>query len=216
MEPAQPTPRFDAQGLIPAVVQDVNTGAVLMVAYMNEESLLKTLDTGQTHFWSRSRQEIWRKGETSGNTQRVVRVHVDCDGDALLVQVEQRGTACHTGEYSCFFTPVRYDGGTVRTFSEVLGRLARVIHRRREEMPENSYTTTLFKGGVDKILKKVGEEAGEVIIAAKNHKRDEIVWEVSDLLYHTLVLLEEEGVSLADIAGELEKRGGKRPGEEKK
>ncbi len=198
--------RYDANGLVPAIVQDAETGEVLMLAYMNEESLLKTLDTGETHFWSRSREELWHKGSTSGNTQKVHRIVPDCDGDALLVQVVQTGVACHTGHRTCFFGKAHEDGTGGRPLSDVLGILARTIHERYVEMPEGSYTTSLFRGGLDRILKKVGEEATEVVIGAKNRNRDEISWEVSDLVFHLLVMLEEEGVPLQMIAEELEKR----------
>jgi phosphoribosyl-ATP pyrophosphohydrolase/phosphoribosyl-AMP cyclohydrolase len=201
--------RFDERGLIPAIVQDAETGTVLMLAYMNRESLSLTLETGQTHFWSRSRNKIWHKGETSANIQDVVRVKYDCDSDALLVIVNQHGGACHTGEYSCFFSQLQEFRTAGPNLGEVLGKLAGVIRGRKAELPEGSYTAKLFKGGVDRILKKVGEETGEVIIAAKNHSKEEITWEVADLLYHTLVLLEQEGVSPGDIARELERRSAK-------
>jgi phosphoribosyl-ATP pyrophosphohydrolase/phosphoribosyl-AMP cyclohydrolase len=205
------TLRFDEQGLVPAIVQDAQTGAVLMLAYVNRESIRRTVETGETHFWSRRRQSLWHKGETSGNIQKVSAIRVDCDADALLVTVEQKGNACHTGEYSCFFTTL--DGGTgpAAQFGETLGKLARVIRQRALEKPVGSYTVKLLEEGTDRILKKIGEEAGEVLIAAKNHRKDEISWEVADLLYHTLVLLESEGVQLADVALELEGRSGRRP-----
>ena len=202
--------KFDHDGLIPAVVQDSESGEVLMLAYMNRESLQKTIETGQTHFWSRSRKELWRKGETSGHTQAVTSISLDCDGDTLLVRAEQTGVACHTGNRSCFFRELQQDSNATVGFAEVFGNLARVIHERKEKMPEGSYTTKLFASGVDRILKKVGEEAGEVIIAAKNHSKPEIAWEVSDLLYHLLVLLEQEGVSLEEVAKELHGRSMKR------
>jgi phosphoribosyl-ATP pyrophosphohydrolase/phosphoribosyl-AMP cyclohydrolase len=202
--------RFDEHGLIPAVVQDLDSGTVLMVGYMNLESLEKTITTGETHFWSRSRQSLWHKGETSGNTQKVRKISVDCDGDALLVQVEQKGNACHTGEYSCFFNTPFGDYVKERSFSDVMGRLARRIRQRKLELPPDSYTTHLFQSGTDKILKKIGEEAGEIIIAAKNHNHDEISWEVADLIYHLLVMLEAETVTLSDIAAELDRRARKK------
>jgi phosphoribosyl-AMP cyclohydrolase / phosphoribosyl-ATP pyrophosphohydrolase len=204
--------RFDERGLVPAVVQDALSGEVLMLAYMNRESLAKTIETGETHFWSRSRNELWHKGATSGHLQKVVALSVDCDGDALLVRVLQSGVACHTGAYSCFFDRIHPEGvgDPGRTLGEVLGAVARVIHQRNLERPEGSYTTKLLAGGLDRVLKKVGEESGEVIIAAKNHAPTEITWEVADLLYHLLVMMEMEGVTLADIAGKLgERRGGK-------
>ena len=198
--------RFDERGLIPAIIQDAETGTVLMLAYMNPESLTLTLETGQTHFWSRSRNKIWHKGETSANVQDVISVKYDCDSDALLVIVNQHGGACHTGEYSCFFNQLQELRPAGPNLGGVLGKLAGVIRRRKAELPEGSYTAKLFKGGVDRILKKVGEETGEVIIAAKNHSKQEITWEVADLFYHTLVLLEQENVSLSDIASELDRR----------
>ena len=205
--------RFDANGLVPAVVQDVQSGTILMLAYMNRESLQKTLETGETHFWSRSRRELWHKGATSGHTQRVVSIAKDCDTDALLVKVEQTGVACHTGAYSCFFTPVYElaDYPATTSLGEVLGTVSRVIHKRNLERPEGSYTTKLLNDGIDKVLKKVGEEAGEVIIAAKNHAPAEITWEVADLLYHTLVMMEIEGIGLEDIAAVLDRRRGEAP-----
>jgi phosphoribosyl-ATP pyrophosphohydrolase/phosphoribosyl-AMP cyclohydrolase len=199
--------RFDENGLIPAVVQDAETGSVLTVAYMNRESLKLTMETGETHFWSRRRRELWHKGGTSGHIQKVRSLSVDCDSDALLVRVEQTGVACHTGEYSCFFTPLEGSGEAQQGLGEILGTLARVIRDRATTKPEGSYTAKLLSSGIDRILKKIGEEAGEVIIASKNHKKEEIAWEVADLLYHTLVLLQHEGVSSAEVAKELERRG---------
>jgi phosphoribosyl-ATP pyrophosphohydrolase/phosphoribosyl-AMP cyclohydrolase len=202
--------RFDGQGLVPAVVQDDQSGEVLTLAYMNRESLLLTLQKEETFFWSRSRQEIWHKGETSGHVQRVKSIWHDCDFDALLVRVEQTGVACHTGKYSCFFNHGAGSESQSGSLGETIGKLARVIQRRNRERPAGSYTVKLLEGGTDRILKKVGEEAGEVIIAAKNHRQEEISWEVADLLYHTLVLLEAEGVKLDDVAQELEGRAGKK------
>ena len=204
--------RFDERGLVPAVVQDALSGEVLMLAYMNRESLERTIATGETHFWSRSRNELWHKGATSGHTQKVTGMSLDCDGDTILVRVLQTGAACHTGAYSCFFEamPFQGEGKHEQALGEVLGAVARVIHQRNVDRPEGSYTTKLLEGGLDRILKKVGEESGEVIIAAKNHAPVEITWEVADLLYHLLVMMEVEGVSLADIAAKLgERRGGK-------
>lgn len=202
--------RYSEEGLVPAVVQDFHSGEVLMLAYMNRESLKLTLEHGETFFWSRSRGELWRKGGTSGNTQRVKSILYDCDADALLVKVEQRGVACHTGQYSCFFSTLAGPGEPSGSLGETLGRLARVIRQRNIERPAGSYTAELLHSGNDKILKKLAEEAGEVIIAAKNHERKEIAWEVADLFYHTLVLLESEGVELGDIALELQKREGQK------
>jgi phosphoribosyl-ATP pyrophosphohydrolase/phosphoribosyl-AMP cyclohydrolase len=201
--------KFDTRGIIPAVVQDVQTGSVLTVAYMNRESLEKTLLSGETYFWSRSREAIWHKGSTSGNTQTVKSITADCDRDALLVRVEQKGVACHTGEYSCFHNLLTGSEES-EGFVEVLGILARRIAERKREMPEGSYTTKLFREGGDRILKKIGEEAGEIIIAAKNHSRSEIAWEVADLLYHLLVLLEHEQVPVGDIGAELGRRARKK------
>ena len=200
--------RFDEQGLVPAIVQDAHSGEVLVLAYMNRDSLKLTLEKGETHFWSRRRMELWHKGESSGNRQRVRGVWYDCDADALLVKVEQEGVACHTGAYSCFFTPVTGKEETAVGFGETVGALARVIHRRNIDRPEGSYTTKLLAGGMDRILKKVGEEAGEVLIAAKNGVTGEVAWEVADLVYHLLVMLEAGNVSLDEVAQELQRRGG--------
>jgi len=207
--------KFDERGLIPAVVQDSRTGCVLMVAYMNKESLGKTLETGETHFWSRQREELWHKGLTSGNRQRLQSIVVDCDSDTLLVRVEQTGSACHTGSYSCFASPLEGSPVDGKSLGEELGMLSRVIAQRRKDMPEDSYTARLFLSGLDRILKKIGEESGEVIVAAKNHRKGDIAWVVADLLYHTLELLEHEGVPPADVAFELRRRSMKkvpRPG----
>ena len=185
-----------------------------MVAYMNRESLQRTIETGETHFWSRGRRSLWHKGESSGNIQKVESITADCDGDALLVKVRQTGNACHTGAYSCFFSPVHQRGESRQSLGLTLEALARVIHQRNLERPESSYTTKLLAGGTDRILKKIGEEAGETIVAAKNHAAGEIAWEVSDLLYHLLVLLEAEGVPLDIIARELTRRANARPGDQ--
>ena len=209
--------KFDAQGLIPAIVQDARTSEVLTLAYMNEESLRRTLQTGETWFWSRSRSELWHKGETSGNTQRVSRIAADCDRDALTVFVEPRGPACHTGARSCFHNEIAAaklgeteDAHSGEDESMNLGarleRLYALIESRRREMPEGSYTTYLFKEGLDKILKKVGEESAETIIAAKNEERERLVSEVSDLIYHLTVLMVERDVTLGDVSAELTKR----------
>jgi phosphoribosyl-ATP pyrophosphohydrolase/phosphoribosyl-AMP cyclohydrolase len=240
---------FDDRGLITAIVQDDNTNEVLMAAYMNAESLAKTLQTGETWFWSRSRQELWHKGATSGNTQRVVDIRLDCDGDALLVRVDPKGPACHTGERTCFFQtagggggdeeianisnrtfeipPERSDPKIEQTQAQVslvnvaamnlgilLQNLYNLIQERQDQRPEGSYTTYLFNSGLDKILKKVGEESAETIIAAKNADLDEgrrqLSAEISDLLYHLLVLMVERDVSLQDILNELSERAGKK------
>jgi phosphoribosyl-ATP pyrophosphohydrolase/phosphoribosyl-AMP cyclohydrolase len=208
--------KFDEQGLIPVIVQDGRTRQVLTLAYMNAESLRKTLDTGETWFWSRSRSSLWHKGQTSGNTQRVVGVLLDCDGDALRVLVIPNGPACHTGAESCFhnelqeagpFEDVPVAGST--NFAEVLDSLYRLVASRKRERPEGSYTTYLFDQGLDKILKKVGEESAETIIAAKNDDRNALVKETSDLLYHLVVLLVERGLSLEEVRDELVNRGKK-------
>jgi phosphoribosyl-ATP pyrophosphohydrolase/phosphoribosyl-AMP cyclohydrolase len=203
--------KFDEQGLIPAIVQDIVTRQVLMVAYMNRESLDQSLRERQTYFWSRSRCEIWHKGATSSNTQKIVGIDADCDGDALLVWVEPRGPACHTGAESCFFTQIFADGESVTnlSFSQTVEKLVRVIKDRKAGMPEGSYTTYLFSKGIDKILKKIGEESAETIIAAKNRSRSELVLESADLLYHLLVLFVNEALEVQEILNELERRAQK-------
>lgn len=201
--------KFDEKGLIPAIVQDYRTGEVLMLAYMNKESMKKTLETGRTWFWSRSRQQYWCKGETSGNVQYVKEIKYDCDADTLLILVEQVGVACHTGERSCFYRSIaisRQPSAIREKLWIILEQLYQVILDRKEKMPEGSYTTELFKEGLDKILAKIEEESDEVIDAAKNKENSEVVWETADLLYHLLVLLADKGISLEEIAGELEKR----------
>jgi phosphoribosyl-AMP cyclohydrolase / phosphoribosyl-ATP pyrophosphohydrolase len=220
--------KFDANGLIPAVVQDAATREVLTVAYMNEESLAKSLETRETWFYSRSRQELWHKGATSGNTQKIVEMKYDCDGDALVVLVDPAGPACHTGAVSCFsetllkrsvdrdspeFSESRLERSerpddqlaSLSDFAVML-ELEKTISKREQEMPEGAYTTYLFEKGVDKILKKVGEEAAEVIIAAKNRDPEELKWEAADLLYHLMVLLQEQKLPLKEVLGVLNKR----------
>ena len=195
--------KFNGHGLVPAVVQDVYTREVLMLAYMNEESLKKTMETGETWFFSRSRNELWNKGATSGHTQIVKKMSYDCDGDTILVEVEQiGGIACHTGAKSCFFNTM-YE--TEEKVFE-LGKLFQLIKDRKAEPLEGSYTNYLFDKGIDKILKKVGEECAEVIIAAKNPDLTELQYELSDLVYHSMVLMVERGLELKDIAEELKKR----------
>lgn len=189
--------KFDEHGLIPAIVQDASTREVLTLAYMNRESLARTIDTRETWFWSRSRNELWHKGETSGNTQQVVDLVADCDGDAIVVLVEPAGPACHTGARSCF--DLKHDVD----LAGVLTELYKLIEIRGRERPEGSYTTYLFDQGIDKILKKVGEESAETIIAAKNEETKPLVSEVSDLIYHLLVLLVARGVSLDQIREEM-------------
>ena len=195
--------KFDAQGLIPAIVTDADTGRVLTLAYMNRESLEITLERRLTCFFSRSRQELWLKGETSGNYQHVVSVTADCDRDALVVAVHPDGPACHTGTESCFTAPV-LESEEAEAFS--LDALYRLIEGRKTEKKEGSYTTYLFEKGIDKILKKVGEESTEVIIAGKADDKKETVYEIADLAYHVLVLMVQMGISVEDIHRELASR----------
>ena len=197
------TLRFDAHGLIPAIVQDHYTKEVLTLAYMNAETLALTIAEGRTVFWSRSRQEIWRKGETSGNVQRVVSITADCDKDALVVEVIKEGPACHTGAESCFFNPV-YLSSELKAFS--WQGLYRLIEGRKTEPRQGSYTSYLFEKGKEKILKKVGEECTEVIIAGEKEDKAETVYEISDLAYHVLVLMVQAGITVEDITRELEQR----------
>ncbi len=208
---------YDDHGLIPAVLQDADTGQVLMLAWMNAEALEKTLESREAHFWSRSRQELWHKGATSGNIQRVVEIRLDCDGDALLVRVQPAGPACHTGQKSCFFRnldagqaeepqPVEEDGKTDLDSPFSLNHLFEVICERRDHPSPGSYTASLFAKGEDEIVKKVGEEAIEVILAAKSQGEKRLVEEVSDLAYHSLVLLAAKGLSPDNIKDELASR----------
>lgn len=203
---------WNTDGLVPAIVQDVETLEVLMLAYMNDEALRLTMEERRAWYYSRSRQSLWLKGETSGNIQEVVDLRFDCDQDAILLTVKQTGVACHENYFSCFhYAPNRKEfvpfGEPNERPQLPLGRtlelLAEVIHSRNIERPEGAYTTYLFEKGIDKILKKVGEESAETIIAAKNSSTEEIRYEVSDLFYHVLVLLEERGVDLSDISQEL-------------
>ena len=195
--------KFDAQGLIPAVVVDAQSGAVLTLAYMNRESLAISLAEGRTCFWSRSRQELWRKGETSGNVQYIADITADCDRDALVVRVSKTGPACHLGTDSCFNEKL-YISDSPAPFS-VKG-LYGLLEGRKADLPEGSYTTYLFQKGMDKILKKVGEECTEVIIAAKANDKAETVYEIADLMYHTMVLMVEMGISVEDVMAELASR----------
>ncbi len=195
--------KFDEKGLIPAVVQDHFTGKVLTVAYMNRESLEITMKEGRTCFYSRSRQTLWRKGETSGNIQHVVKITADCDYDALVVDVIKDGPACHEGTDSCFTHPI-YGESDKPDFS--LDDLYNLIGGRKKEMVEGSYTSYLFEKGKDKILKKVGEECTEVVIAAMKDSSEETIFEISDLTYHVLVLMVQMGIKPADILKELEGR----------
>ncbi len=195
--------KYDERGLIAAIAQDCESGEVLMQAYMNEEALRETLRTGYAHYYSRSRKTLWKKGETSGHVQKVISAAFDCDRDCLLLQIEQTGAACHTGNRSCFFqTKIAGE----RAGAVFLGELARVVKDRKEHPAEGSYTSYLFEKGIDKIAKKTGEEAVEVVIAAKNADREELVGECADLLYHLTVLMEEKGISLSDVCTELKKR----------
>ena len=194
--------KFDEKGLIPAIVVDDDTGKVLTLAYMNRESLEISLEKGLTCFWSRSRQELWLKGETSGNYQHIVSITADCDYDALEVRVKKDGPACHTGAESCFHNVLA--GETKEPFR--LEGLYTLLQGRKENLPEGSYTTYLFQKGIDKILKKVGEECTEVIIAGKADDRAETVYEIADLAYHVLVLMVQMGISVADIRNELGRR----------
>mgnify|MGYP002525299516 FL=1 len=197
------TLKFDDRGLIPAVVTEAGTGKLLMLAYMNRESLEISIREEITCFWSRSRQELWRKGETSGNRQHIVRITADCDLDALQVVVKKDGPACHTGEESCFHQEVCENDALSEFSAEALMRL---LQDRKLHKKEGSYTTYLFEKGIDKILKKVGEETTEVIIAGKAGDRRETVYEIADLAYHIMVLMTEMGISLEDVREELASR----------
>ena len=203
--------KFDQQGLVPAIVQDATNGTVLMLAYMNRESLAKTLETGTTWFYSRSRQELWNKGATSGHVQMVKELLYDCDGDTLLVKVEQKGAACHEGTYSCFSRRFGEAESTLTERPQVLGaavlpELFAVLEDRRQNPQQGSYTSSLFAKGEDRILKKIGEEAAETIIAAKNHSQGEVIYEMADLWYHCLVLLAAHNIDFAALIEELGKR----------
>jgi phosphoribosyl-ATP pyrophosphohydrolase/phosphoribosyl-AMP cyclohydrolase len=209
---------FDDDGLIPVIAQDYKTGKVVMLAYMNKEALEKTIDTGKAHYWSRSRKKLWLKGETSGHYQYIKSINIDCDADTLLIKVEQKGCACHTGHYSCFYRQLVEGGfGELQendidneklygNNASVLKELYDVIADRKVNPKEGSYTNYLFEKGLDKILKKVGEEAAEVIIAAKNRSKDEIKYEIADLFYHVFVLLVDRGLKPDDIYIELKGR----------
>ena len=195
--------KFDEKGLIPAVVQDYFSKQVLTVAYMNRQSLEISMKEGRTCFFSRSRQQLWRKGETSGNTQDIVTIKADCDGDALVVEVIKKGPACHTGAESCFFNPV-YQSEEHQDFS--LEALYQLLEGRKTQPKEGSYTTYLFQKGIDKILKKVGEECTEVIVAGKGGSKEETIFEIADLAYHVMVLMVEMGIQPKDIFAQLESR----------
>lgn len=195
--------KFDEKGLIPAIVVDADTKKVLTLAYMNKESLKISMEKGLTCFYSRSRQELWLKGETSGNFQHIVSITADCDNDALVVTVKKDGPACHTGSDSCFFNPL-YESDTLSSFS--LEGLMSMLQGRKDEKKEGSYTSYLFEKGIDKILKKVGEESTEVIIASKANDKKEAIYEIADLAYHVMVLMIEMGISIDDIKNELASR----------
>lgn len=208
--------RWDEQGLVPAIIQDAVSKDVLMLAYMNQDSLSKTLQTGQTWFWSRSREALWHKGETSGHTQSVQSIQYDCDSDTLLITVNPHGPACHNGTYSCFNMQLPLQnasapqelapGAKGGSRFAILSDLETVIAKRQAELPEGAYTTYLFNKGIDKILKKVGEETAEVIIAAKNRDNEELTYETSDLIFHLFVLMRESGLPLDKVLQELESR----------
>ena len=194
--------KFDNRGLVPAIVQEIESKKVLMLAYMNKESIEKTFEEGIVHYYSRSREELWKKGETSGNIQRLRGFYYDCDKDSVLVLVEQVGVACHTGSYSCFFNEVL----KIEEENKIIEELYALLKDRKENPKEGSYTNYLFREGLDKILKKVGEEASEVIIGAKNNSKEELVYEISDLIYHLLVLMVNENIAIDDIKEELIRR----------
>lgn len=201
--------KFDAQGLVPAIAQDAATKDVLMLAYMNKEAIEKTLETGIVHYYSRSRGALWQKGETSGHIQHLVDLRYDCDGDTILAIVNQEGVACHTGNWSCFYRNAAgavTEGRAAGRAAETLYQVFETIKQRQENPKEGSYTNYLFDKGTDKILKKVGEEAAEVIIATKNRDADEIRYETADLIYHLSVNLAENNMTWDDIFTELEKR----------
>lgn len=202
--------KFDEKGLIPAIVQNAKTKEVLTLAYMNRDSLLKSVETGETWFFSRSRNELWHKGATSGNTQKIVEMKLDCDQDAIVVLVEPAGPACHKGTESCFEERVYGTESADLSAYEILYALEKVIEEREKTRPEGAYTTYLFEKGVDKILKKVGEESAEVIIAAKNRDKEELKWEAADLLYHVMVLLREQELPFNEVLKVLDKRHDKK------
>ncbi|BAM47473.1 bifunctional phosphoribosyl-AMP cyclohydrolase/phosphoribosyl-ATP diphosphatase HisIE [Amphibacillus xylanus] len=199
-----------SKGLVPAIVIDSRTKAVLMLAYMNEESYQKTLETNQTWFYSRSRQSLWNKGATSGNTQEVISIKLDCDQDTLLIEVIPNGPACHTGEPTCFYKDVKANDNELDYDEDIIDQLLVEIKERKQTRVAGSYTNYLFDKGVDKIGKKIIEEAGEVVIAAKNNDQKELILEVSDLLYHTFVMMEQQNVTIVDIKKELTRRFGKK------
>jgi phosphoribosyl-ATP pyrophosphohydrolase/phosphoribosyl-AMP cyclohydrolase len=196
--------RFNSDGLVPVIVQDAQSGQVLTLAWANREALAQTIATGESYFYSRSRGELWHKGETSGNRQQIVEILADCDQDALIYRVIPTGPACHTGAQSCFFESLA--GENAANLGQILAELERTIASRLNNPLEGSYVAKMHQAGLDRILKKIGEEAGEVIIAAKNPDPAELVWEASDLIFHLLLVLRERGLSLAQIAAELKRR----------
>ncbi len=207
------TLQFDEHGLIPAVVQDWRNGTVLMLGFMNQDALDQTMQTGNVHFWSRKRQRLWEKGEVSGNYLQVKRLFVDCDGDTVLIKVEPMGPTCHTGSRSCFFSEISDEGISIEPESEkangtILDRLYEMVLNRKQDPQKDSYVASLLQGGDDRVLKKVTEEAGEVLLAVKNHNKEEIVCEVADLLFHTIVTLGHCGIPVTDIQEELGRRFG--------
>ncbi len=203
--------RYNAQGLVPVVMQDARTGEVLTLAWANREALEKTLTTGYAHFYSRSRRRLWKKGEESGNVQEVVEVTLDCDGDAVLYRVIPHGPACHTGQHTCFHNPIEAKGQAPADLGEVTARVFATIQQRLRDLPEGSYVAKLHREGLDRILKKIAEEAGEVILAAKNRDMDELRWEAADLYFHLLLTLAELGLAPEDLAAELDRRHRPKP-----
>ncbi|GGO35260.1 bifunctional phosphoribosyl-AMP cyclohydrolase/phosphoribosyl-ATP diphosphatase HisIE [Deinococcus humi] len=201
--------KFGADGLIPVVTQDARTGVVLMQAYADREAVERTLQTREATYYSRSRGEQWIKGKTSGHTQRVLGVSLDCDGDSVLYRVEQTGAACHTGDYSCFHTPLLEEQSSKTGLDGTLERVYATISERLATLPEGSYVARLHAGGLDRVLKKISEESGEVLLAAKNNDRVELATEVADLLFHTLFAMAEVGVSPGDVAAVLQGREGR-------
>lgn len=203
--------RFNDQGLVPVIVQNAENGRVLMLAWANREALEKTAETGRTHFWSRSRKKLWNKGEESGHFQDVEEIFFDCDSDTVLVTVKQTGVACHTGKPTCFYRSSDFEEKISPEFGKnLIKKVFDVIEDRKLNPMESSYVSGLMKGGLDKILKKIGEEAGETIIAAKNRDKKELAYELTDLWFHSLVLLCEAGMSPQDISDEFERRVGKK------
>ena len=208
--------KYDDKGLVSVIVQDFQNGQVLMFAFANREALEKTLQTGRTHFWSRSRGRLWMKGEESGNVQEVKEMYFDCDVDAVLVLVDQKGVACHTGQRTCFFTPLHGDTRTAPAFGDgegaddkTLRDVWNVVDDRKRNPREGSYVSGLFEKGIDKILKKISEEAGEVVIASKNESREEVIYETADLWFHSLIALSYFDITPEDIFEELGRRFGK-------